>query len=199
MKNIAKLLALTFLLGIAGCIEIEIKLIYSLHPLYTDNDLIFEPALLGVWGNEDSFTETLTTIFIKEGEKRYKLIFIDDDSTKGEFVAHLVKIKDTSFLDIYPDQKANLKLNVMYGFTLLPVHSFFLVSQIDTTLQMSFIDIDWLEKLLEKKPNAIRHEKVDNGIVLTASSKELQKFLSKHFKTEGAFSELSELKRMKGE
>jgi len=194
MKKVVKLAVSVFLLGSGGCI-INIELIYSLHPLYTDQDVIFEPALLGEWVSEDDSTETMT--FEKDGESKYKLIYIDSDSVEGEFIVQLLRIKGALFMDLFSGEK-DLKLNAMHMFVLLPVHGFFLISQLDSTLQLSFLEHDWLEKLLEKKPGAIRHEKVNGGIVLTAPPKELQKFLLKHLKTEDAFSDGSKMKRKKG-
>jgi hypothetical protein len=55
---------------------------------------------------------------------------------------------------------------------------------------MAGLDYDWLQKLLEKYPHAVRHEKIDFGsdngtdfhfqLVLTAETKELQKFILKN-------------------
>ena len=60
---------------------------------------------------------------------------------------------------------------------------------------MQVLDYDWLTKLIEKHPKAIRHIVVpkklgeDGGgdLVLTADTAELQKFILKHEKTAGAF------------
>jgi hypothetical protein len=55
------------------------------------------------------------------------------------------------------------------------------------------LDYDWLEKLLEKNPKAIRHHIIedhgDGRLVLTADTAELQRFVVKHLKTEGAWGE----------
>ena len=34
-------------MALAGCIQ-------TLHPLYTENDLTFDAALIGVWGEDNS-------------------------------------------------------------------------------------------------------------------------------------------------
>ena len=73
------------------------------------------------------------------------------------------------------------------------------VPQIQPTLQMGFLNADWLDKLLKKSPRALRHQRQgeDKGFVLTASTKELQKFLLKHVNDKDAFGEPSEFKREK--
>ena len=60
---------------------------------------------------------------------------------------------------------------------------------------MVALDYDWLKKLVEKNPKAIRHivappklgEDGDGLLVLTADTAELQEFILKHEKTAGAF------------
>jgi two-component system phosphate regulon sensor histidine kinase PhoR len=69
------------------------------------------------------------------------------------------------------------------------------VSQIEPTLQMSFPDPKWLESHLKENPKAIRHEQIDDRVLLTASTQELQEFVCKHAETPGAFGEPSNLKR----
>lgn len=192
MKNVVKLAPIAFLLGSAGCFNWE--LIYSLYPLYTDQDVVFEPALLGEWVSEDDSTETMT--FEKQGENKYKLRYIDQDSVEGELAVQLLRLNGALFMDISLGE-SDLKLSSLHIFVLLPVHNFFLISQLDSTLQLSSLEFGWLKELLEKEPEAIRHEKVDSSIVLTAAPKELQKFLLKHLKTEGAFDEGGKFRRNK--
>jgi hypothetical protein len=177
----------SLLLFLHGCF-----LVPSVHPLYTDADIIFDPALLGIWAAENS-KDSLT--FIQEDADSYKLIVAGDDGPRGEFIVHLVKLGGARFLDLYPDEPA-CKLNDLYVLHLFPMHSFMLVSQTEPALQLASFDVEWFEKFIAKNPKAIRHEKVKDGFLLTAPTRDLQKFLLAHAKTEGAFSEPSELKRL---
>ena len=47
MKDTLKLLTLSFLVMFTSCVP-------SLNPVYTEQDLIFDSALLGVWTDKDS-------------------------------------------------------------------------------------------------------------------------------------------------
>jgi hypothetical protein len=80
---------------------------------------------------------------------------------------------------------------------LLPAHTFILVPQIAPTLRLSFLSPDWLKKFLTSNPTAIKYEKLDDRIVLTAQPQDLQKFLLSHLKATDAFSEPAELERAK--
>jgi len=85
------ILPLALLAALAGCVP-------SLNPLYIEKDLVFDPALLGVWG-EPNAKETWT--FEKAGEKKYKLLQTDNDGRTGEFEVHLLKLSNHYFLDLY--------------------------------------------------------------------------------------------------
>ena len=64
MSMTAAGLALTGLM-LAGCVP-------SLNPLYTEEDLIFEPKLVGVWAENAEAKERWT--FEQAGEKDYRVI-----------------------------------------------------------------------------------------------------------------------------
>ena len=188
MRTIAKLLALFFLFIMTSCA-------LSLYPLYTDKDLISDPNLLGIWAEKDSKE---TWEFIQGEDKAYKLIYTDDKGKKGEFIAHLMKIDDKLFIDVFPEE-LDIQQNDMYKGHFMPVHSFVYISKMEPNPRVSNLEPKWLEKYLEKNPKAIRHEKIDNGILLTAPPKELQKFVLAHLKTDGAFEQSNDFERKKAE
>ena len=176
---------------LAGCVP-------SLNPLYTEKDLVFDPALLGVWSEKENSTDGWT--FRKKDDKSYQLL-IQEGEKSSPFIAHLVQLGKYRFLDLYPDEAGLKDFNRddIYKMTLIPGHLFLKVSRIDPTLQIGFLNVDWLDKLLKKSPGALRHQRLgeDKGLVLTASTKELQKFMLKHVNTKDAFGESSDLKREK--
>jgi hypothetical protein len=184
MKNFIKLVTLCFLLLAAGCVS-------SLNALYTEQDIIFDPDLIGVWTDRDS-KETFE--LTKSGEKQYRLVYTDEEGKSGEFVAHLLKIADKKFMDLTPVKPA-LSQNDFYREHFVVVHSFAQITETGSTVQISFLEPDWLKTMLVKNPTAIRHEKLGDEIFITASPKELQKFLLAHINTQGAFSKPLSVKR----
>ncbi len=176
------LLGLSFLL--AGCTP-------SVHPLYTDQDLIFDPSLVGDWADSDG---KKTWTFTKSGENAYKLLCLDEKGKKGEFAVHLLKVGDRRFLDLYPADP-DLQQNDFYKCHLMPVHTFMRVRQQENILQMAVLKPDWIKNFLQEHPDAIKHEKVDDGVLLTAQPKELQAFLIKHEKTLDAWDEWDPMTR----
>ena len=167
----------------------------SLHPLYTDKELVFEEKLLGTWVESDSDQKWE---FKKGAEEKSYDLTVDDNGEKGEFAAHLVKIDKMLFLDLFP-KEPELEANEFYKLHLLGVHTFMKIGQIEPTLKMRMMDPETMEEILESDPNLIKHEIVENQIVLTASTKELQEFMKKHANTEGLFGEPEELERLKPE
>lgn len=181
----------TILMAVLGILILCSGCIRSLQPFYTEQDLLFEQNLIGQWA-EDGDKEIWA--FSKKGMNSYTLVFTDDEGRKGQFVAHLVKIKGKRFLDIFPEE-LELKENNFYKFHFLPIHTFLYVEQIIPTLQMRFPDADWLKKFIAGNTNAIQHDIVDDEIILTAPPKELQAFWLKHLNTEGAFAAPSNMTR----
>ncbi len=183
--------------GLAGCIPT------SINPLYTGKDLLFDPALLGVWSNTGDSKETWA--FEKAGETEYKFIYTEDDGKAGRFEAHLLKLGNAEFLDLFPDESGIDEMNRsgFYKIHLLRTHSFLKVSRSGPALQMTPLDLKWLREFLAKNPKAIQHHQIGEGdeaqIVLTASTPELRKFVEKLLRTDGAFGEPIHLKRKSSE
>jgi hypothetical protein len=187
MRNIAPLLAAVLLFAVVGCIP-------SLQPVYTEQDVVFDAALLGVWRDPQSHDRSSWSFSKSEG-KAYRLVVTDNDGKQGAFTAHLARIGGMMVLDLYPG-KPELAANDFYKLHLIRAHTFLLVDKIEPSLRMRLMRADWLKKLLEEHPEAIDHQTVEAGlIVLTATTEQLQQFVAKHAETKGAFSDPTNLKR----
>lgn len=179
--------ALTILL-LAACVP-------SVHPLYTEKDLVQEPTLSGSWTNTSSSDHWA---FETAEGKSYQLVQTDADGRVATFSTHLLKLDGVLFLDVQvTDLKGGSeKINEIAQITLIPGHLFFKVAELGPDLKLALVNPDWLGKLLEKNPKALAHIKTDHAFALTASTKELQRFFRKHLKHPEMFStDLIELKR----
>lgn len=186
-RILATLILVLVFIMITGCIR-------SLHPIYTERDIVFEPSLIGRWDDDGEAVWS----FSKGAGNSYKLVITDDEGNRDPFVAYLVMIEERLFIDLLPEPQDSeeQKVSDFYEFHFLPVHTFYYVKQIEPAFQMSAPDPDWLEKFLAEQPDAIQHEKIDNKIFLTAPTKDLQAFLIKHLHDEAAFGEPSNMKRL---
>src|SRR6266542_5525707 len=127
MKKIALLTVLLIAGLMSGCFPT------SIHPLYTEEDLVFEPALTGVWRGEDGETWNFT----KADDKKFRLVYTDKESKAAQFEVHRVKLGDAVFLDFYPEDQPDRETNRsdVYQFHFVPVHSFAKVSETESALQ----------------------------------------------------------------
>ena len=123
------------------------------------------------------------------------MIYTDEEGKKGHFDAGLGKLNNMMFLNIFP-QEPKLKENDFYKFHILRVHSFIKIEQIEPTLKMRTMDPDKMKEMLENDPNLIKYEIVQDRLVLTAPTKELQEFMKAHANDEGLFGEPGEWKRV---
>ena len=192
---------LAVLLG--GCVPVM-----SLHRLFTEEKLVFEEKLLGIWADDPNDPETTWEFkrFEKQEkkyEKAYELIFSDDDGRKGIFTAHLVKLQNRLFLDVFPEgfpsgqedaEQMKLPYNTLF---FVPVHTFIKVDAIGPHLIMRLTNGDNMEKLLEEDPNAVKHAFIEDAPLLTAPTKELQAFVLKYADDERVFTGENILSRKK--
>ena len=181
---------LAFLLG--GCV-------LSVHPLFSEDDLVFEEKLLGVWAEKADSQERWE--FGRHGDrddKRYTFVYTDTEGKTGEFLASLGKLNDMLFIDLYPAE-ADVNANAFYKYHLLGTHTFIKIEQIGPTLQMRVMSPDKMKEMLKQDPNIVKHEVLeerDPQILLTASTEELQHFMVEHANDEGLFNETTDLRRL---
>jgi len=174
---------------LGGCVPVM-----SINPLFTKDNLIFDQKLLGTWV-DDINSPDMTWQFSKaeEPNNAYKLILRDEGGRKGSFLAHIVKLENHLFLDLFPDEFPSdindpNKTEWLYNaFFLVPAHTFLRLDALGPVLKMRMTKSDKMAEMLEQDPNAVRHAKVEDTIILTASTKELQAFMVKYAGDERLF------------
>jgi hypothetical protein len=181
-----------------GIVALALSCVPSLHPLFTAKDVTFDPTLVGTWSEKDK-TDTWT--FTKSGENAYGLV-ITEEGVPGKFEAHLVRLGEMLFLDLYPEEP-DIK-NTFYKIHLIPAHTFYRIwiDKEKDVVRIAGMNPDWLKENLDEKKITIAHERIgeDAGagnIVLTAPTKDLQEFVVKH--AADGFGEPGELHRQKTE
>jgi hypothetical protein len=190
---------LTALFGLAiafaGCV------VTSIYPYYADQDVVFEPGLVGQWIGSDAGSDSHDTIQFKKGaDQGYLLATTENNTLSDKYAAHLFQLGDQRFIDLYPAQRPNGD-----DLDFAAVHQVMKATVTATSLSLTGLNYKWLGELLEKDPRALRHVKVKSTkdgenkdeyrIVLTASTKELQDFIKKYMNTKEAWSDPNEFKR----
>ena len=181
-------IAIPFVMAVllAGCVP-------SLQPLYTDREVVFDPALLGGWvdkGGEDKW------VFSRSGDKNhYEVVNTRRGKSPGSFEGHLVQLGAYRFLDLYPTEP-DID-NETYKFHLIPAHSISRIWLEGDVLRVATLDQDWLWGNIKESKIQIAHERLDNSLLLTAPMAELQKLVLRYADDPKAFPDPSEFQRAK--
>ena len=185
--------------------------IFSLNPLYNEEDLLEMPEVLGLWeepGEEKefvSFERLDDNKFIFRYMEGDRQTIIDFYSGKEEadfiaenlkvlkeqtvsFEAGILEVGDHYFIDLYPYYEEGENDEEYYLFrNFIPTHAFLKFEWENDKLVLYMFSYDRLQELFEQNRIRIRHQQFDDYIVITASTDELQKFIRKYADDEKAF------------
>lgn len=189
MKKTGIIILGMIILGFSACIT-------SFHPLYTEETLVINKDLIGKWTDEDNETEWIFAIdtssqLIDGVEDRtpntHYTLTLKEKDREVQFITHLLQLKDGQFyLDFFP-KRGDFEFKTTFGedffdFHLFSVHSFARVTIDKGEMNVALFDGERLNELIKQKKIRIKHEvnSLTDEILLTASSKELQKFIEKY-------------------
>jgi len=182
---------------VGGCVPV-----ISLHPLYTEKDVVLDKKLYGTWVDDSNDSKAIWEFKkIDEPKNTYNLIFSDEDGKKGSFVAHMVKLQDKLFLDIFPSElpwepeDPNMMDWPYNSLFLIPAHTFMKIDSIEPQLKLRLTLESEMKELLKENPSVVEHTFVGDRLVLTGSTKELQAFVLKHSDDERVFTDQVTLSR----
>lgn len=197
MKTKIIFLSIMLLAILPGC------LVKSLHPFYTEQDLVFKQELLGQWSGRDGSSWEISRHMRSTGllnpkvaDQAYDIIYTSDKGS-SRFIAHLFKIGQQLYIDFYPAEGAGATEMESYHF--IQAHSLAQLQVSNGMLTIRWYNEEWLMDLFNKNRIRIAHERVpydldDNDpghkqVILTAPTPELQKFIRKYGQDPEAFSE----------
>ena len=145
----------------------------SLHPFFTDKDIVFNDELLGDWINDSGDK----CKFTRSGANQYEFLVVDKEPAK--FKARLIKLDGVMYLDLYPDDPDRSAGPYLGNIVL--AHTLARVTITKDSISIAMMDGDWLKKLSDRNQLGLAHERLaDGAIVLTAPTWELQAFVKKH-------------------
>lgn len=193
----------------------------SVHPLVSDKDASDLPGISGVWGNDkERFT------FIKEGEfedlsfnglqghdLNLSMTDTGDDTTGEEnpgylvvyedlyneipdssyFLGKFVQLDQNYYLDLYPIDVFDIGF---WSSHILPVHTFSKIDLEGDSISINLFRDSWIEDQIRDNRVRIKHEKLEEGVLITASTDELQEFIKKYGNVAEAYRDPITLKRI---
>ncbi|MEO1021243.1 MAG: hypothetical protein AAFW89_01750 [Bacteroidota bacterium] len=209
MKTIRTLLlCLTIMVAtlLSGCY------LKSVHPLVTDSDLVLIEGLDGRYESEDqrwTFINDPAKIpdlniadmtFDGEEEEETPNYYIvlfenlqDISSDTTYFIGKIGSFNNHYFLDMFLfDLSGSSNFMDAHKF---PVHTFSRIRLDGNDLSIQFFEDSWLEDQIDNNRIRIKHESTEDGILVTASTKELQRFVNKYADEEDAFDDAMILTR----
>ena len=191
MKKVSIILGFTFvLIFLSSCLT-------TLHPIFTEKDLAYDPKFIGTWNTERSGNKEKVVISNLATEnsvelpgnistikqKGYFITYQDKDGDTKQYIAFLARIGKHLYFDYYPaDKKEDRKLDEFFGVHFVRMHSSYRVEILkDGSFELSQLDGSYVKSLIDEKKIRISHETdADDNTVITASTKELQQYLLKY-------------------
>ncbi|MDZ7604571.1 MAG: hypothetical protein U5K79_03065 [Cyclobacteriaceae bacterium] len=180
--------------------------IFSIHPLFHQKDLIVQTKLIGTW-KEDSDSPVWIKIDTTS-EKTYLFTVINKEDTLN-FVMGLLQLQGQYFIDLFPDGDCSLFSggdclaleNMVRNY--IPAHTFMKFEMKDGEIYLTEFDNERLIKLFQENRIRLAHEipgnkdDDDDYVVITASTDDLQKFITRYANDKEAFSETVKYTKVK--
>jgi hypothetical protein len=192
MKKIILTTAFAFLLiFLSSCLT-------TLHPIFTEKDLAYDPKLIGTWNTENEGKKSkviISNLAIENSvelpgnisaikQKGYFIIYQDENGkVSDQYIAFLARIGKHLYFDYFPaDKKEDRKLDEFFGVHFVRMHTSYRVEILkDGSFELSQLDGSYVKSLIDEKKIRISHETdADDNTVITASTKELQQYLLKY-------------------
>jgi len=158
MKPLLLSLALAGAITLTGC-----STLVSLNPFITDEQAVLDPALPGVWTDQDA-KDTYT---IRQDGTGYSIRYISDSSDVYQFKALLMVAGDVKLLDLVSANEDAFQI---------AVHTPVRVWMEGNTLRFAFLQSDWLKEQAGKQlPTAPAKDRT----LITGSGEAVKSFLAK--------------------
>lgn len=166
--------ALTGSLFMTGCSKLV-----SLNPFVTEKEAGMDPALLGVWHDEEGGEMYI----VKQAGNTYSITYIDKSSSTIRLEARLLEAGDAKFLDLVSKNDDPFQI---------PAHTPMRVWPEGSTLRMAFLDSDWLK---QQATQQLAVQVTADRTVIVAPSDAVRSFLTKYGADARAYGEQQVLQK----
>jgi hypothetical protein len=192
MKKMFLLTAyIVLLVMLSGCLT-------TLHPIFTEKDLVYKPELNGKWktqnGSDTGWAEITPLVNEPSIElpgkassiknKGYLIRYKEEDGdVSGQYIAFLARIGTHLYFDYYPvPLEKDKKADEFYMQHFVKMHTPYRVDiRKNGNFELSQLEGGYLDKLIEEKKIRINHEiNSDGDAIITASTAELQQYILKY-------------------
>lgn len=172
--------------------------LHTLHPIFTEKDLAYNPKLIGTWKTENQGNKGRAVITNLANEnslelpgnissikqKGYLISYQDENGATSErYIAFLARIGKHLYFDYFPaDKKEDQNIDEFFAAHFVKMHTSYRVEiSNDGSFEISQLDEGYVTKLIDEKKIRISHETdADDNMVITATTQELQQYLLKY-------------------
>jgi hypothetical protein len=166
----------------------------SIHPLFTDTISV---PVEGLWAGADGHrNDDGDTLTFTRRDDHYEVEYHNDcgkDDCTMKFDVRFGRLSGRLFADFTGGQGDKDALGSW------PVHAFARVELTKDQLEFSTLQRDWLRTALDQKLLTLRHESEDGEVVLTAPTRDLQRFVTEWANHPDAFGSRSTFSRVPAE
>ncbi len=173
------ILSLAIILAVINSCTVQ-----SLFPLYTNDKLVYDENILGVWDMGDNETwefvrKTNKKDSVNEVPPYYELTVIEKGE-KAVLDAHLLLLGKYYYFNFYLQEMETE--NSMVEFNMLPVNTFARTVIHKDSFNLEFFNPEFITNLIEEKKVRIKHVFTDNDerLLITAPTYDIQKFVIKY-------------------
>ena len=187
MKPLALPFAASVCLILSGCAP------SSVHPLYTADDAVVEPALEGTWVDADK-PDDGPIVLKKSGDHAYTMTIADPDTKLvQEFDVNLVRLGNELYMDIaFSDQTVDgTKLELPLG--AFPTQEIVKIRIIGNDLAYATLDSEQIQKQNQWDSLPLALADTDHGPLITAPTADLRHYITIH--ADDVFGDFSHLTR----
>jgi hypothetical protein len=144
-------------------------LVLSLHPAHDDASIVWDPALVGTWVND----EDRVTAVLGRGEWRSYRIDYEHPIEKGTLTGYLTTLGAQTYLDVSPVRGQD------HGSFLIPVHALLRIERQAETLTVQALDYDRFSRAAKQGglPGLPMTVDQKQNTILTASTVAFRKWL----------------------
>ena len=166
---------------VGGCVR-------SFEPVLSDDQVITNNDLLGRWNSTNNEREYFE---ITSGDnKTYKAVYHDEKGKTGKFIVRLGEIDDLIVAEVTPDEPGP-EVSDTYRAHLVPVYSFFILTEMEPDLVGKAMKADWFKKYIDEHPNELQVARPHGDVIISSPTKDIQKFIIKHMGDADAFEEVT--------
>lgn len=151
----------------------------SVQPYVADDSARFSPELIGRWVDAANGERAIVT---QTGPRRYGIAYTDDRGETKWFIGRLGRLGSRDMLDLEAAETDSAEGSA-------GAHLAIFLDTVGPRIQISVLETDTLAAYLHAHSSAIGHRRTKDGLVLTAGTADLVKFLAVYLRRQRVLGE----------